>query len=70
MTSKPTCITCPAFHVNQCRANPPTHNGWPTVTAMDFCCEHPQAGLTHTMSLLDDAGRAMLNLSYVWQDIH
>lgn len=29
---------------------------------MDFCCEHPLAGLTHSMSLLDDGGRAMLNL--------
>jgi len=70
MTIKPTCETYPAFHDNQCRALPPTDKGWPAVAKTDFCCEHPASGQTHIRSLLDDAARAMLNLSYVWQDFH
>ena len=65
-----TCTTCPAFHQSQCRANPPTHDGWPSVADTDYCCEHPRAGLTHTRELLDDAARAMLNVSYVLQEGH
>ena len=65
----PICSTCPAFSgEGQCRANPPTHNGWPSVSHTDFCCEHPMSKLTMTRILLHDITRGFNHLGCVWQD--
>ena len=65
-----TCKTCPAFHNKQCRAAPPTNNGWPLVAETDFCCEHPQAGLMKSGILQVDLRQAIEHLGNVWQDFH